>query len=69
MAIAAVRTGIDGSNADENHTNVNSMPKNSNNWLLNTLPSRQPKSSSYDIIEQFTYCETCVQRLLAFIYP
>jgi len=36
-----------------NCTNVNSMPKNSNNWLLNTLPSRWLKSSSRDIIEQF----------------
>jgi hypothetical protein len=30
MAMAAVRTEIDGSNSYENHTNVNSMPKNSN---------------------------------------
>jgi hypothetical protein len=51
--MAAVRTGIDGSNSDENHTNVNSISKNSNNWLLNNLPSRRPKSSSRDIIEQF----------------
>jgi hypothetical protein len=42
MAMAAVKTGIDGSNADENRTNVNSMLKNSNNWLPNTLPSRWP---------------------------
>jgi hypothetical protein len=53
MAMAAVRTGVDCSNSDENRTNVKSMPKNSNNWLLNTLPSRQPKSPSRDIIEHF----------------